>query len=406
MRRLIVWSVPGLILAQVATAQTTLPSDSLTAERVVALARASAPRVRVAESRVQEARGKLSGAQALGRENPSIEGVAATEGPERRTEWELTVPLQFGLGRSSGIGVARAELSREEQLLADARRGAVGAALAAYYRVLHAERSLALAKERLAVAQEIRRTASERHRTGDVPRLELLLAETEEVRAESEVLSEEQGLAREKIRLVTSLGLHSAAGLAVTGDLADRGLLGRTLASPPPDRRADVLAAEQELRAAGSSRTLARSEYLPGLDFLLHYGHDDGQSLVKPGVGVTVPLFQYGQESRKAAAARESRAQTELSAARNAASVEVEEFQRVYDAATSAASQLASRAMPRVEESEGMIRESYRAGKINLPAMLFVRRDLLNARREYLDRLLEAALAAIDLAVAKGHFQR
>src|SRR6188474_260313 len=136
MRRLIVWSVPGLILAQVATAQTTLPSDSLTAERVVALARASAPRVRVAESRVQEARGKLSGAQALGRENPSIEGVAATEGPERRTEWELTVPLQFGLGRSSGIGVARAELSREEQLLADARRGAVGAALAAYYRVL------------------------------------------------------------------------------------------------------------------------------------------------------------------------------------------------------------------------------------------------------------------------------
>lgn len=406
MRTLPFWTAAGLVLAQAAVAQTHSPTDSLTAERVVALARANAPPVRAAESRVAEARGRLAGARALGRENPSIEGVAATEGPERRTEWELTVPLQFGLGRSGGIGVARAELSRETELLADARRGAAGAALAAYYRVLHAEAGVALARERLAVAQEIRRTAIERHRAGDVPRLELLLSETEEARAESDLLAEERGLWRERIDLAASLGLPSAASLAVAGDLADRAFLGRTLASAPPERRADVLAAEQELRASGASRTRARSELLPGLELRLDYDHEDGASVVKPGLGVTVPLFQYGQESRATAGARESRARADLEAARNLAAVEREGFARAYEAATRAAERLEGGAIPLVEESERMIRESYAAGKIDLPAMLFVRRDLLDARREYLDRLLEAALAAIDLAVSRGHFQR
>jgi outer membrane protein, heavy metal efflux system len=405
MRTIVLYAAAGLALAQAAAAQTSVPSDSLTAERVVALARASAPLVRAAESRVREARARLTGAQALGRENPTFEGVAATEGEERRTEWMLTVPLQFGVGRSSGIGVARAELSRDLELLAEARRGAVGAALAGYYRVLHAARRTALARERLEVAREIRRTAFERHRAGDVPRLELLLAETEEARAESELLTEEQGESRERMALAMALGLPAGAGLPVAGELADRGLLARTLAIPPAPR-ADVRAAEQELRAAGSSRTRAKSEILPGLEFLLQYEHEDGTSVVKPGVGLTVPLFQRGQESRAAAGARESRARAELEAARNAASVEAEGFERVYEAAARAAERLSVRAIPRVEESERMIRESYAAGKIDLPAMLFVRRDLLDARREYLDRLLDAALAAIDLAAARGHFQQ
>ena len=408
MRTIPFWTVAGLLLAQAAAAATqpNSPTDSLTAERVVALARASAPRVRVAEARVQEARGRLSGARALGRENPSFEGVAATEGPEQRTEWELTVPLQFGIGRSSGIGVASAELKRDTELLADARRGAVGAALAAYYRVLHGSARVGLARERLDVSREIRRSAAERHRSGDVPRLELLLAETEEVRAESELLAEEQSMARERIDLAVTLGLASGLNLSVAGDLGDRGYLARTLESPPTERRADVLAAEQEVRASGSARTHARSSILPGLEFLLHYDHEDGESVLKPGVGVTVPLFQHGQESRATAGAREQNAKSELEATRNAAAAEAEGLERVYAGATRAAEQLGTRAIPHVDESERMIRESYLAGKIALPAMLFVRRDLLDARREYLDRLLDAALAAIDLAVARGHFQR
>jgi len=372
----------------------------------VALARARAPLVRVAESRVLEARGRLAGAQALGQENPTIEGVTSTDDRfERRTQWELNVPIGIGLAWARRSGVARAELQRDQQLVADARRGAVGAALAAYYRVLHAARRVELAKERRSVAGELHRTAIERHRAGEVARLEVLVTETEGIRAESELLAEVQGLARARIALAGTLGLTSGEQLAVAGGLADRLLLTQTLAAPEPAQRADVLAADREVGAARAAKSLARSELLPGLAFRLNYGHEAGDALVQPGLAVTVPLFQHGQESRQIARAREMRAMAELERTRNSAAAEVEGLERAYEAATSAAEQLDSRALPNVEESENMVRESYRAGKIDLPAFLVVRRDLLDTRREHLDRLLDAALAGIDLAVARGGFQ-
>ena len=50
--------------------------------------------------------------------------------------------------------------------------------------------------------------------------------------------------------------------------------------------------------------------------------------------------------------------------------------------------------------------DSFTDHERDLPELLLVRRALLDTRREHLDRLLEAALAGIDLAVARGHFQR
>lgn len=404
-KKLLLWA--GLLLAVSRTgAQAQTLSDTLTADRVVALARARAPQVRVAESEVVAARGRLSGARALGQANPTIEGVASTEDRfERRTQWELSVPIGFGLGWFGRTGVARAELERERQLVADARRGAVGVALAAYFRVLHASRRVELANERRSVAGELHRTAVERHRAGDAARLEVLVTETEGVRAESELRAEEQGLTRARIELAGALGLPSGERLAIVGELGDRSLLIQILAAAGPAQRADVLAAGQELRAAQAAKRLARTEFLPGLAFRLNYGHDAGDVLVQRGLALTVPLFHHGQEGRQIARAREVRAAAELERTRNTAAAEVEGLEKVYEYATSAAEQLGTRALPQVDESERMIRESYRAGKIDLPALLVVRRDVLDTRREYLDRLLDAALAGIDLAVARGHFQ-
>jgi len=251
----------------------------------------------------------------------------------------------------------------------------------------------------------LHRTAAERHRAGEVPRLEVLLTETEEVRAESELLAEEQSLVRARIALAAALSLPSGERMVVGGDLGDRALLTQIIGAPSPAQRADVLAAERELRASRAAKNLAQTEFLPGLAFRLNYGHESGKRFVQPGLAVSVPIFQHGQESRQLARARETRARVELERIQNLATSEVEGFEKVYEAANSAAQQLADRALPRVEESESMVRESYRAGKIDLPALLIVRRDLLETRREYVDRLLDAALAGIDLAVARGQFQ-
>ena len=383
----------------------TLP-DSLTAEEVVRLARARASLVRVAESEVMAAHGRLSGARALGQENPAIEGVGNTDSQfEQRTQWELTVPIGLGLHWGSRVGVAKAELEGQQQLLADARRGAVGTALVAYFRVLHATRRVELSTERRTLAADLVRTATERNRAGDAPRLEVLLTENEEARAESELFSEQVGLARARIDLALALALPSTQNLPIAGDLSDHSIVAAPIGRGVPGRRGDVLAAENGLRAAKAARRLARTDLLPRLAFRLNYGHEGGEPLVQPGLAVSVPLFQYGQESRQVARAREMRAEAELERVLNTSSVEIEGLGLAYVASAEAAARLESQALPRVQESEAMARESYRAGKVDLPALLIVRRELLETRREYLDRLLEAALAGIDLAVAQGHFQ-
>jgi cobalt-zinc-cadmium efflux system outer membrane protein len=143
---------------------------------------------------------------------------------------------------------------------------------------------------------------------------------------------------------------------------------------------------------------------VPEVSLRWNYGHEDGQSVERRGLAVTVPLFNLGQGERGEARARRERARVELESRQVAAATEAEAARAAYSTAVEAAHQLGERGVPRALETEAMARESYRAGKMDLPAVLVVRREALDTRREYLDRLLEAALSGIDLAVATGAF--
>jgi cobalt-zinc-cadmium efflux system outer membrane protein len=380
-------------------------SDSLTAARVVELAGTRAPEVLIAQTRVLEARGRLAGARALVQENPAIEGVANSDRRfERRSELEFTLPIELGIRRSKRIAVARAEMQREDHLVGNTRRQAIGVALAAYYRVLHAEQRIVAARERKALAEELLRVAVEKHRTGDAARLDVNVAETELSRAESEILSEERALAGARADLAIVLGLQWSATLAVAGELSDRSYLDRLPGGAEPGQRPDVLAAQSEVRAAAAGLALGWAALIPDVALRWNHGHEDGQSVERRGLGVTVPLFNLGQGERGEARARRERARVELESRQVAAAVEAEAARTAYSAAVAAARQLEEHGVPRALETEAMARESYRAGKMDLPAVLVVRREALDTRREHLDRLLEAALSGIDLAVATGAF--
>ncbi|MBA2538368.1 MAG: hypothetical protein H0V17_01930 [Deltaproteobacteria bacterium] len=73
-----------------------------------------------------------------------------------------------------------------------------------------------------------------------------------------------------------------------------------------------------------------------------------------------------------------------------------------YAAALSAAEILENEAVPLSIENETAASASYRAGKIDLGALLVIRREVLDTRREHLDRLLDAAVAGVDLWIARG----
>jgi cobalt-zinc-cadmium efflux system outer membrane protein len=100
--------------------------------------------------------------------------------------------------------------------------------------------------------------------------------------------------------------------------------------------------------------------------------------------------------------ARVGRLQGALEAARRGREIQVEAALIQYRKRMEALELLEREALPLLTDNESLARRSYEAGEMGLAEFLLVRRDTLEARAAYLDSLLQAALARVQLAVATG----
>lgn len=378
---------------------------SLIFRDVVALARRQAPAVRLADADVDVARGRRAGARVLVADNPVLSGgVGSRWGAERTTDRELSlaVPIELGGQRRKRTAAADADIRVAEASARDVERQVAGAAAAAYFEVLFAREVVALAEERRALAQKLVETARERKRAGDATEFEVNLAEGELSRARSGVASAMRRVATARTRLATLLGLDSMEGVALVGELDDRSFVDVDGAGAGAGDRSDVQVARARVSAAGADVELADARRWPALSFQVTYAHEESDDIAFGGLAITLPIFDRGQGERASARAERHRAALELDLTERAASAELEGARAAYAAAVAAVDELKDSALPLAIENERMARDSYAAGKIELAAMLVVRREALDTRAEYLERLLEAALAAVDLWVAQG----
>jgi outer membrane protein, heavy metal efflux system len=383
-------------------------AEALTFDEVVSRARVNAFDVRFAEARLVEARGRLSGARALSQENPAL---SATAGERRgdvdsdESEIALTIPFGLGLERGPRVAMAESDLLREEASLLDARRLAIGRASAAFYGALHAERLVAIAEERQSLADSLLETARARERAGDVAQFDVAVAESERGRAESELAARRADVARALGDLAKAIGLASIAGLQIEGELSDVARVDSLIAWGTAPERPDVAAARAHVAMRTSELQLAGRERLPDIALLGSSAREEGDEIVQAGAEITLPIFQRGQGSRGEAQGRRELAESEHDAALAAAAIERESAEAAYAAANDALSRFEENALPRALAYNAMATESYRVGRMDLPALLLIRKEALETQREHADRMHEKALAAIDVAVARGLFQ-
>jgi len=400
--------LPGLFLPMVLYAQ--IPGGvPLTLSRVIELAGTKSPEVLLAATRIAEEEGRITGAQVRSLENPKLEAALGPRiGPTTTIDVDVGVEIPFERGgkRDRRIAAARAGLQREKHASDNARRQAIAIAVGAYYRVLQSEERLRLTEDRKALAEELFRVARERHQGGDAPLFDVNLAQAEMSRAESAIESEKGFLARARAVLAASLGLPSGGDLRVEGDLKDRSFFDAVSSETSLDKRPDLLITLAEVDASRAGIALAEAQAKPDIAFRVGYRHEEGDDIIQAGVSVPLPFFNPGKGPVQEARARSDRARIDAEARKAAVSFEIEGARRSYAAAAESVRLLEKDGLPLQRESEAMARESYRAGKINLATLLLVRRDALDTRREYLERLLEAAEAGVDLAAAVGRFHR
>lgn len=376
----------------------------LTFDEVVELARSQAPSVRLADADVGIERARRAGARVLVTDNPVLSGgIGSRWGDERTTDREvsLSVPIQLGGQRSKRTAVADTDIRVAEGRVDDVQRVAAGRAAKAYFEVLFAREMLVLAEERRALADTLVDTARERKQAGDAALLEVNLARGELSRAKSAVSSAERLIASGSLRLATVLGIDSMDGVAVSGALDDWSFVTPDTGVESADR-SDVRAVRARVSAASAHVELADARRWPWLSFQLTYAHEESADIAFSGLAITLPLFERGQGERARARAERHRAKLEVELTVRAARAEVEGARAAFRAAVEAVDEMKDDALPLAIENERMARESYAAGKLELAAMLVVRREALDTRTEYLERTRDAAHDAVDLWVAQG----
>ncbi len=379
---------------------------TLTLDQALALARERAPAVLSARARVDEARGRLVAASVLLRENPVIESGAGLRRSDRgdfvEADVGLTQTLELGGRRGARIDAAEADVAHAGAGSEDATQRLLRDVAVAFYRVLYTDERLRLATTAEGLASETLRIAERRHAAGDVPILDVNVARTALARACSDMRAAEalRDAALGELRIL--LGLGAEETVTVRGDLGDRRrfelneLIGRALDRP------NLRTLDAEIREAQAEERLGGAMRWPNLGLGVRYEREEGADVGLGTLTLTLPVFEHGQGLRAEATARARRLRLELEADRRVVSVEVRTAFDVYGRRVDAALELERNAVPLLDENEALARRSYETGALGLAELLLVRREGLDTRKEYLERLLEAAIAGVELEASAG----
>jgi len=378
----------------------------LTLEQVLERARERAPQVVSARLALDEARGRLLGADLRFQSNPELEASIGT----RRADGEDSTEFEIGVGqwfeppsrRAARVAGANAALARGAADLEEATRLVLHDAGRAYFRALHAQERIRLLGANQQLADRIASVAEQRYKAGDIAVLDVNIARTSvaRARADREVAEAARVLALGELRTLLQLD----EGLIVAGSFAsipsmDLSALVQSALNRPELRalEADVAEAEADARLGQS---LARADY----GFQARYAREEGDQIIVGGFAITLPIFSRGQELQATGRARATRLRAALDAARTRIDVEVRSAHEAYSRLLAAVRALDA-AVPGLDENDALTTRSYEVGELGLPELLLIRREILETRLQHLDALLEAALAQTDLEASAGLLQ-
>lgn len=374
-------------------------SRVMTLAEVLARAREQAPQIVSARLALEETRGRLAGASLRFQSNPQIDAaVGNRNGPDTRfTDLELGLGQSFepGARRSARMAGANAAIAQTSANAEEVTRMVLRLAASAYYRAVHANERIKLLNATYELASGVYSAADRRFKAGDIAVLDVNIARASltRVRAEREGAEASKSIALGELRQL--LGLESAVD--VDGSLSRPGETDLNAALQTAAHRPELRALEAGIQEAEAELRLGLSFSKPEYGVGVRYAREEGDQIVLGGMTVTLPMFSKGQEQRAVGSGRAARLRSELDAARSRVQIEVRAAFDAYNRRLAAVRMLETDAIPGLDENEQLTTRSFEVGQLGLPELLLLRREILDTRSQYLDALLEAALARIDL---------
>jgi cobalt-zinc-cadmium efflux system outer membrane protein len=378
----------------------------LTLEMALNRARTNAPVLISARGRIEEARARVRGVSIPLQSNPVVEGTAGPRfsEPGNFTAADVSVSQDFeALGRRSArIAGAEAGVSREIAASSEAARQLLRDVAVSFAKSLAASEKLKTLAASEEVASAFLETAQRRFQAGDIPILEVNLASSAAARTHATVLSGRAELAEFLGDLRVLLGIPADQDLSISGDLKASGEYDLEALTKGAENRADIRLLESELQLAQSDARLGNTFRSPDFGVIGRYQRDQGDNIAQAGIRITIPVFSRGQEQTATGDARANRIRAELQSSKTAVRNEIKSAFDSYTNRVEAVRELERRALPKLDENETLSKRSYEEGELGLAELLLIRRDTLETRLQYVNALLDAFVAGIELQSKAG----
>lgn len=389
----------------------------LTAEMAVARALANSPEL---SAEHEEVKGLVTAAERVPLlSNPVLELEGTTGSPtgspdEKSYSIALIQEVPLSATPSRRRAVARAEADVARARLADLARRLAEETGRFWLDSAIAGQRLVLARQQTAIAESVVSIARKRFEAGDLPEMEVQVADLDHCRFRLRETEQEAELLASRRQLARVLGIADAADLPPLApvavppavQVAEERLLADTF-----ERRPDLNVQTSENKRDEALLSLARAETVPPLTIGISYSNEQSSQnsydlsggLLVPGkeqtrdqilglrLSMPLPLFSRNRDEIARAAGRAAAGRHRLEAARRAVATELRTLLAQYRLALTALELHRTVLLPRAEENYKIRQEAFELGEIGTQLLLDEKRRLGEQQ--------EAELAALNMVV-------
>jgi cobalt-zinc-cadmium efflux system outer membrane protein len=416
MMRRIFWSRPLLLAAGLGSAvwfsangreaSPAAGTNTLTLAAAIRVALESNPELHAASARVEAAAGRAY--QARQWSNPELE-LNAEDWPvnggrgyaDAKQTIGIAQTLPFPGKKSLDRQISGESVKFSDTELALRRTETVRDVKATFYRVLAAERLVAVSAQLAAVAESSASTARKRVDAGAAPYQEQLRAEVLWEQARTELAGFERDQANARQIFATLLGRADLAETTLLGALAERPVAGLLNATPDEclANHPSLGGAQSNLKRAQLEHRRARLAPYPDVKVGVAGGRIGAtdESIIQIGFTLPLPIFDRGQGKQQETQANVQVAEAELHGVRQQLQREWANAQKRYRTAAKQVDNYRERILPKATEALRLVQAGFEQGKFGFIDLADTQRTTAEVRLAYLGKLLEMNLAQAEL---------
>jgi len=296
--------------------------------------------------------------------------------------------------------MANASIAQSTASLEDVTRATLMETATLFLRSLQLSERVRLLERSVELANNVLQIADRRFRAGDVAILDVHIARA----AAARIRAERQSVLADRAITIGELKelLQLQDDITPQGDMPTVATVDPSLIADATSRRSEIRVLEAAIQEAQAQEQFGRSFGRVEFGVGARYQREERNNIVLGGLTLTLPVFSKGQEPIASGLARAARLRAELDATRTRIGIEVRAALSAYQSRIEAVQVLERDALPGLDESVTLATRSFDVGQIGLAELLLIRREIIETRFQYLDALLEAAIARVELDARAG----